>query len=371
MFASKLASYTYQTFYKPYIFRHDPEYVHDRHLNFGRKLGKYGATRSLTRFAFNYENAALNTEVDGIKYRNPIGLSAGFDKDAHLMHIMPSVGFGFMDIGSVTYKPYEGNPQPRLYRLPKSKALVVYYGLKNEGSEIIIERVATFKQNAFNVNISIAKTNCSETSTTEGGIEDYYQTLRMFAGRGVGSSYEINISCPNTFGGEPFTTPELLDRLLAKLREVKTDKPIYIKMPINLSWKEFDALLAVATKYKINGVVIGNLTKDRDSELIKDVVPDHIKGGISGKPTQKLSNDLIAKTYEQYGDKLTIVGVGGVFSAADAYEKIKRGSSLVQMITGLIYEGPQVVGQINKGLVDLLLKDGYSKISEAVGAHHR
>ncbi|WKZ31081.1 MAG: quinone-dependent dihydroorotate dehydrogenase [Candidatus Dojkabacteria bacterium] len=371
MFGTSLADTIYQRFYKPHLFRQDPETVHDKHLHSGTILGKSAVTRGLTSFAFSYSNPALQCEFDGVKYLNPVGLSAGFDKDANLMSIMPSVGFGFMDVGSVTYKPYEGNPQPRLYRLPKSEALVVYYGLKNEGSEVIIERVAKFQEKDFHVNISIAKTNCKETSTLKGGIEDYYQCYKLFADRKVGSAYEINISCPNTFGGEPFTTPDKLDPLLAKLRTVKTDKPLYIKMPINLDWGDFDALLQVAVKYKVNGVVIGNLTKVRDARLIKDEIPENIKGGISGKPTQELSDKLIYDTYAKYGKDLTIVGVGGIFSAEDAYRKIRHGASLVQLITGMIYQGPQLIGKINKGLVGLMQEDGYATISEAVGADHR
>lgn len=371
MITGKLTNSFYQRFYKPYLFKQDPEDVHDKHLKLGSILAKSSVTRSLTRSILCYRDDRLQIEVDGIKYMNPIGLSAGFDKDAHLVKIIPSVGFGFMDVGSVTFKPYEGNPKPRLYRLPKSKALVVYYGLKNEGAEKIAERVVTHNHPNFPLYISIAKTNSEETSTVEGGIIDYYNCLKLFSDRNIGSVYEINISCPNTFGGEPFTTPDKLEPLLSQLRKVETNKPIYIKMPINLPHPEFDSLVDVAIMYGVKGLVIGNLTKVKDSALIKDSIPEGIKGGISGKPTEKLSNDLISHTYEKYGNQLTIVGVGGVFSAADALEKIKRGASLVQLITGMIYHGPQLIGQINKGLVELLNADGYSKISEAVGAYHR
>jgi dihydroorotate dehydrogenase len=141
-------------------------------------------------------------------------------------------------------------------------------------------------------------------------------------------------------------------------------------MPINLSWVDFKKLLDVIVKYELDGVIIGNLTKKRDTELIKDELPKNIKGGISGKPTEKLNNNLISKTYKQYQDKLIIIGVGGIFNAEDAYDKIKRGATLVQLITGMVFEGPQLIGEINQKLVILLKKDGYRNIREAVGAYY-
>lgn len=128
--------------------------------------------------------------------------------------------------------------------------------------------------------------------------------------------------------------------------------------------------MEVAVKFKVDGVIIGNLNKDHQDPAVKDKIPSRVKGGISGKPCWKLSNELISKTYQSYGEKLVIVGVGGVFSAQDAYEKIKRGSTLVGLITGLVYEGPQLIGEINRGLVELLTRDGYNHLSQAIGAHH-
>ena len=142
-------------------------------------------------------------------------------------------------------------------------------------------------------------------------------------------------------------------------------------MPINLPWKEFKPLCEVALKYKVDGVIIGNLNKNRQDPAIIDEIPKSVQGSISGKPTEKLSNELISKTYREYKKKLIIIGAGGIFSAEDAYEKIKRGSTLVQLITGMIYQGPQLIGEINRGLVKLLEKDGYKNISQAVGAYHK
>jgi dihydroorotate dehydrogenase len=359
----------YSKIIKPIFFKMDPEFVHDRITNTGKILGKFNLTKKIVNKLFNYENDPyLHQKILDIDFYNPVGLSAGFDKNADLVNILPEVGFSYMEVGSVTLNPYAGNPKPRLYRLPKSKGLVVYYGLKNIGVHKIIDKIKNYTHDRFVMGISIAKTNCKDTSTTEGGINDYFGAMRELENKNIGKFYTINISCPNTFGGEPFTTPDKLDALLQKIAELKIKKPVFVKMPINLDWQEFRQLLDVIVKYEISGVVIGNLTKDKTSNLIKDEIPENIKGGISGKPTWELSNNLIKQTFKNYKDKLIIIGVGGIFDAKDAYQKIKYGASLLQMITGMIYEGPQTIGKINKGLVELLKQEGYNNISEAIGA---
>lgn len=302
---------------------------------------------------FSHENPKLEQSICGIKFKNPVGLSAGFDKDANLLNTLPDVGFGFMSVGTVTYKPYEGNPRPRLYRLPKSKALVVYYGLKNIGVREIIKKLRKYelkKKENFPIFISIGKTNADYTASETTGIKDYFDCLNQVIKAGVGNVYEINISCPNTFGGEPFTTAAKLEKLLKKLYTLKIDKPVFLKMPIDKKWSDFKKLLEVAVKYKVNGVIIGNLQKDHKHKTIKDEIPEKIKGGISGIPCKDVSNDLISRTYKTYGKKLVIIGVGGIFSAEDAIEKLERGASLVQLITGMIYQGPQLIGEINEAI---------------------
>lgn len=358
----------YKRLIKPIFFKQDPEAVHDRIIKLGGIAGRFRVTRFVLNKLFRYDHPSLETEVDGIKFQNPVGLSAGFDKDANLLNTLYHVGFGYMQVGSVTLNAYEGNPKPRLYRLPQSFGLVVYYGLKNIGVEKIISKVKKIKKNKrFPISFSIAKTNSTDTSTVEGGIEDYYQCMQKLVKADIGDIYTINISCPNTFGGEPYTTPEKLDKLLNRLSQIKTKKPRYVKMPVDTEWTEMRELIQVIIEHKFEGIILSNLTKNRESKLIKDEIPENVKGGISGKPTDELSVSLIKKAYKEFGDRLTIVGVGGIFSAEDAYKKIKAGSSLIQLITGMIYEGPQLIKDINKGLVKLLQKDGYKNISEAVG----
>lgn len=351
--------FLYKNLLKPFLFLFDPETIHDLFLKVGNLLGSNEYTREITSTIFRYQNKKLEQNILGIKFLNPVGLSAGFDKDAQIVDILPSVGFGFTQVGTVTYKAYEGNPKPRLTRITDKKSILVYYGLKNIGAKEIIQKLKKTHNKNFPISISIGKTNSKYTSSEKAGIKDYIDCTKLIEKANVGDFYTINISCPNTFGGEPFTTPKKLEALLKEFKKLKIKKPIFIKMPINLTWSEFDKLLKIILKYKLDGVIIGNLNKHHK----------YGKGGLSGKPTWKLSNELISKTYQKYGNKLVIIGVGGIFSAEDAYEKIKRGASLVQLITGIIYEGPQLIGQINKELTELLEKDGYKNISQVVGTY--
>jgi dihydroorotate dehydrogenase (fumarate) len=211
--------------------------------------------------------------------------------------------------------------------------------------------------------LSVARTNTPASSTDRQAIADYVLGLKNL--RAHADMFEINISCPNTYGGEPFTTPARLHSLLAAIDALHIRQPLFIKMPSNLPWSDYSALIGVIVRHNVQGVTISNLRKDR-----KGVAVDaNIKGNLSGRPTKLLSDELIAKTYSKYGDKLTIIGVGGIFTAQDAYNKIKNGASLVALITCLIYEGPQITGQINRELAQLLKADDYTHISQAIGAN--
>lgn len=282
---------------------------------------------------------------------------------------MSDVGFGFTQVGSVTRYPYEWNTQPRSHRLLKSKGLIINYGLKNEGIERIAQDIKHHGEGRIPVSMSVAKTNCDLTASDEAGIADYVDCLKYIEQEDLWNFYTINVSCPNTFGGEPFTTPDRLEKLLDAIALLQLSKPVFVKLPIELEWPDFQALLDVILRYSISGVVIGNLKKKREGYVDPKELEEtkDMKWWVSGKPTESTCNALITKTYVYCGEKLIIVWVGWIFSAEDAYEKIKRGASLVQLITGMVYQGPQLIGEINKGLVALLGKDGYKHISEAVG----
>ncbi len=362
----------YRGVMKPVLFRFSPDAVHNRLLAGGARLQQSALARRAAHFAWAYDNAAmLQQTMHGITFRNPVGLSAGFDKNFALPPMLKAVGFGFMEGGSLTYHPCAGNPRPWFYRLPKTKSIVVYAGLANEGVQHITQRLQEYPASMFAnfpLNISVAKTNSPEACDDAEAIADYIGSLRIIRQAGVGKLITLNISCPNTYGGEPFTTPGRLDILLRQVDTLRLPQPVFIKMPSHLSWRDFDGLLAVIVRHHVAGVTISNLAKDRGQVKLMDALPDSVKGNLSGRPTWELSNALIRNTYTKYGDRLTIIGVGGIFSAEDAYTKIRLGASLVELITGMIFEGPQLIGQINEGLAQLLRKDGFHTIHDAVGA---
>ncbi|MBI5655105.1 quinone-dependent dihydroorotate dehydrogenase [Candidatus Uhrbacteria bacterium] len=355
--------FSYTKLLKPAYFLMDPEFVHDRMLGVGKFLGRFRLTRWKIRLCFNYRNPKLEQTVLGIKFSNPIGLAAGFDKNAEILDILPDVGFGFAEVGSITGEPCPGNPKKRLWRLPKSKSLIVYYGLKNDGCEAIAKRL-TGKHFRIPVGISVAKTNNQACADVDAGIADYAKAFETM--EGIGSYITVNISCPNAFGGEPFTDPVKLEKLLARLDQITTDKPVFLKLAADLDHAQIDAILEVAKRHRVHGFVCTNLTKKRDNPKILDkMVTD--KGGMSGKVVDASSDEVIRYVYSKVKGTHIVIGCGGVFTAADAYRKIRLGSSLIQLITGMIFEGPQAIGAINQGLVKLLEKDGFRNISEAVG----
>ncbi|MGE5297875.1 MAG: quinone-dependent dihydroorotate dehydrogenase [Acidobacteriaceae bacterium] len=361
-----LINAAYKKILKPLAFKLDAEYVHDRFTGVGKTLGKSKIGKNLTHWLFDYEHPALNQKILGIKFRNPVGLAAGFDKNGFLTDILPEVGFGFAELGSVTGEPCEGNPKPRLWRLKQSGSLVVYYGLKNDGCEAISKRLKG-RQFKIPIGISIAKTNSPKTAERSAAIEDYVKAFSVFTD--IADYLTVNISCPNAFGGQPFTDAESLDQLLARVDAIPYQKPIFLKLSPDLSDLQIDQIISVSEKHRVNGFICSNLTKNRNNPLIKESVPG--MGGISGKALDRLSDELIRKVYQKSRGKFVIIGCGGIFTAEDAYRKIRLGSSLVQLITGMIFEGPQAIGNINRGLVRLLKRDGFANVSEAVGVDNK
>lgn len=337
----------YKKLLKPILFLFDPENVHNLFVWVGEFLGSNMITRTITGLFYGYDGPDISKTVDGIKYRVPVVLAAGFDYNARLFRILPCVAFGGEEVGSVTARPCKGNPAPRLKRLPRSRAIIVNKGLKNDGVDVIIERLKKQKTYSdFVIGISIARTNDDQSVSIEAGIADYCYSFKRLNEENVGDYYVLNISCPNAFGAEAFIDPVLMDQLLVEIKKIPCNKPIYVKMPINVAWDSFKALLEVIDKYGLNGVVIGNLNKDYNSLDYRNEAPAEYSGGLSGKPCFDISNELIRKTREVYGSRFTIIGVGGIMSAEDALTKFEAGADLVQLITGMIYEGPGLVKKI-------------------------
>ena len=346
--------HAYKRIAKPLLFKQHPDGVHRRLVKVAKITQKTPGIRRLPKL-WAYQSPLLEQDLLGIHFKNPVGLSAGFDKNIELAPTITSVGFGFMTGGSITAENCIGNPKPWFHRLPHSKSLVVQAGLFD----------------TMPLAVSVAKTNSRQTVDDETAIADYCHSLTVLEAQGKVAWYEVNISCPNTYGGEPFTSPDRLDRLLSAIDRLHLSRPVMLKMPINKAWGEFRELLEVIVRHDVQGVAIGNLLHDRKGIDKRDKLGSSIPGNLSGKPTRKVSTELIKHTYAEYGDRLVIIGIGGVFSAYDAYTKIRAGASLVALITGMIFEGPQLIGEINAGLEKYLKRDGFSSIHEAIGADHK
>lgn len=368
-FSALVVGVVYRNILKPILFLIDAEVIHDFFVGVGETFGNIGFKRKVFPFFFSVKHSSLVQNIEGINFNSPIGLAAGFDYEARLTKILPSMGFGFGTAGTITNRLYKGNPKPRLGRLPKSKSLMVYKGFKSSGVDGVIKRLSKLKFN-FPVGISIGRTNLRKLKTQKQSVEDIVAAFKKFEDSKVRNAYyELNVSCPNLFGGISFYSSKNLNELVGEVEKLKIKRPVFVKMPIEKSDREVLVMLGVLKKYKfVKGLIFGNLQKDKNHPSFdKSEVGKFKKGSFSGEPTRERSNELIELAYRNYKDRFVIIGCGGVFSAEDAYEKIKKGASLIQLITGMIFEGPQVVAQINLGLIELLRRDGYKKISQAIG----
>ena len=363
---------------RPLIFLMEPEQAHYSLKRMGVFLGSNPITKWLTALLMDYNHKSLAITVDGIDYRNPVGLSAGFDKDGELTKIYPSIGFGLAELGSFTGEICPGNPGKRLFRMIKSKAIVVWYGLNNEGAETISKRLAKEDFGRLRVGINAANSNLTPEFDLEMSINDYLKTMKLF--KDIGDYYDVNISCPNTQDGEPFVDKKNLDALLTRINEEIrpiSDKPIYVKLAADMTLDEINVIVDGCVEHGMDGVVCTNLAKPQyNSEhrpeeypTVKGLLPKG-KGAMSGLPLQRISTNVIRHVYRRTRGKLTIIGVGGIFTAKDAYEKITSGASLLHMITTMIFDGPQNINEINRGLVKLLKKDGFETMAEAVGSRN-
>ena len=373
----------YKKLVRPALFAFDAEEVHDT-LKKGMVIaGKSKLLKFAIKKLFRFEDKILNTTVDGNKFENPIGLSAGFDKNGEMLSVVHEFGFGFEEIGSITGEHCDGNAKPRVHRAKTTGtgSINVFNGLNNFGAKVLRPRIeAEMIRTQANAGISAAMLNF-QGSIAE-GIADYLKTVREFAG--VGKFLVMNISCPNTVQGEPFIDPVnlamLLKETVAVRKETNDTKPMYVKISPELSDKEMEDILRVSNDFGVNGIVTTNLTKISHKRIqdqlsrkdLNQFGKDGIleRGGMSGELLRKDANrvlEFVASEIKSQGYDMIVLGVGGITTAEDAYFKIRHGASLLLLITAFVFEGPAVVGKINKGLAALLRRDGFKSVSEAVG----
>ncbi len=358
---------------KEILFKIDAEKVHENVLNIGELCGNLPAVPAVLSSLYSFSDKRLTQTINGIEFKNPVGLAAGFDYDAKLTQILPSIGFGFETIGTVTNMPYEGNPYPRLGRLPKSKSLLVNKGFKSKGAHNISSKLSN-KSFEIPIGVSIGRTNSSLLQTQEQSVSDIIQAFTVFEQSNLNISYyELNVSCPNLIHGNTkitFYSKENLEQLLSEVDKLHILKPVFVKMPIILSNDLVLEMLQVISDHKLTGVVFGNLETNKDNPAIIPAEAAVFKmGNFSGKPTFNRSNELIELAYKNFGKTLKVVGCGGIFSARDAFEKISRGATLLELITGMIFEGPALIKNINKGLIKEIEARGFTNIYQAIGCN--
>lgn len=358
----------YRTLLRPIFFLFDSEVIHEFLIKVGELSGKLPGFSSFVAFLCKPVDLRLAQKVAGVNFELPVGLAAGFDYEARLTQVLPAFGFGFQTVGTITNRAYGGNATPRLGRLVKSKSLLVNKGFKNLGARETANKLAemNFK---YPVGVSIGKTNTLELKTQKDSVADIVEAFQVFEKARINNDfYELNISCPNLKGDVSFYPPKNLEELLVAVDRMKLTKPVFVKMPIEKTNEEFLKLLEVIVKHKISGIIIGNLQKNRlDPAIDQEEAKKYPVGNFSGRPTFNRSNELISLTFKKYGKKLTIIGCGGVFNSDQAWEKITRGATIVQLVTATVFEGPLVVSRINLELTEKLEKAGFNKISEAVG----
>jgi dihydroorotate dehydrogenase subfamily 2 len=354
----------YRKAVRPVLFGIDPEVIHDRMTDVAEFFGRTAPTRALTRAFFRYDNPALRQTIAGVDFTNPVGLSAGFDKNARLTQVMADIGFGFEEIGSMSIRPCAGNPKPRLQRLPESKSVLVNYGLMNDGAEVIAARLSKARS-GLPLGISLVPTNDAGATTIPAMVEEVAAAHRILAPHAA--YITLNLSCPNACQPQPFMSPVALRELLPEIVKLPNQRPIFLKISPDVPFGQLDELMAVAAEHKVTGFIATNLTKQREgnSALHNTDLPE--KGGLSGKVVSELADRSLEHLARQSAGRFVLMGVGGIFSAEDAYRKIGLGASLLQLITGMLYEGPGLIGSINHGLVERLVRDGFKNISDAVG----
>ncbi|MBN1208141.1 MAG: quinone-dependent dihydroorotate dehydrogenase [Myxococcaceae bacterium] len=344
-----------------------PESAHRLGMFALRLLGRWPALcQRLRARALRGATMDLSVEVAGLRFEHPLALAAGLDKDAEAVDGLFACGFSAVEIGTVTPRPQPGNPPPRLFRLPEHRALINRMGFNNHGALESSRRLSRRKWHPAPVGVNLGK---NKDTSLQVAHEDYIHGVDILAPRG--DYVVINASSPNTPGLRQLQEPTLLRGLLHslthRLSEVASSKPLFLKIAPDLAPEAVDEVVDVALECGVAGLIATNTTVARPFEhpLAKEA------GGLSGAPVRELANAVIRRAWQRSGGKLPIIGVGGVFTAQDVYEKLRAGASVVQVYTGFIYEGPGMVRRIVRELGPLLARDGFRSVREAVGADHR
>jgi dihydroorotate dehydrogenase len=356
----------YRLLIRPVLFHLDPERAHHLTLWALARLARVSSLQRLMQQVRPLEHPTLQTHVAGLHFPNPVGLAAGFDKSGIAVPAFPVLGFGSVEVGTVTPRPQRGNPLPRLFRLPADEAVVNRMGFNNDGADAVVARLRGLPRH-IPVGVNLGK---NADTPLDQALDDYRAGLERLYD--VGDYVVVNVSSPNTPGLRDLQAQtrlsELLEglqasnRALAQARSM-TPRPLLVKIAPDLEPGALDDIVEAVQNCALEGIIATNTTIGR----IGLSTATFETGGLSGRPLRQRSTEVIRHLYARSHGRIPIIGVGGIFSAADAYEKIRAGASLVQLYTGLIYRGPGLPHRINRGLVRLLRRDGFQHLSEAVG----
>ncbi|HSY74015.1 MAG TPA: quinone-dependent dihydroorotate dehydrogenase, partial [Dongiaceae bacterium] len=364
----------YKKLVRPLLFAQDAERAHDFTL-------KILASASRSKFACDaignfFSAPELPVELFGLKFPNPIGLAAGMDKFAAAVPVWEKLGFGFCELGGVTWRAQDGNPQPRMFRAIADEAIVNRMGFNNFGAEVFARKLSNWKKSSrwpsHPIGINLGK---SKTTPLEKAAEDYANSFRVL--RNLADFFVVNVSSPNTPNLRQLQDKSALDEILAAIQEQNRSrnseagiqKPVLVKVAPDLSFEALDEILELASSRQIAGIVATNTTISRPQT--SDAASKKIyfeTGGLSGKPLRERSTEIIRHIFKQTNGKLPIIGVGGIFSADDAWEKIIAGASLIQIYTGLVFEGPGIAKEITGGLVLRMKTEGMKNLQLLIGS---
>lgn len=350
----------YKKLIRPVLFRMPSETAHE----IGLGVLKLGLTSLVTGPKPDWKEFG-EIERFGLKFRAPFGLAAGFDKNAIAANQLESLGFGFIEVGTVTYHAQPGNPKPRLFRLPQDKALINRAGFNNEGTAAAVERLKKKRPSCvLGVNIGKSKIVPNEEAT-----EDYLRSFDL--AHTVADYIAVNVSSPNTPNLRELQKADALEELLLALQgrnQELSAKPLLVKIAPDLTEPEIESIVDICMRLELSGIIATNTTITRDGlTASRDEIEKIGAGGLSGRPLTQSSTEVISKIHKYSNGKLPIIGVGGIFTAEDAFDKVRAGACLLQGYTGFVYQGFSYAHDINSGLAGLLKQHGFKNLDEAVG----
>jgi len=357
---------------RPLLFRLDPEWIHRATLAAVGRAGHIPPVRGMLQGLLTVDDPRLRVEAGGLAFPNPVGLAAGFDKNGVAIEGLAAAGFGFVEVGSVSAHPSAGNPErPRLFRVPEDEAIVVNYGVPNDGADAVARRFASARR-SVPLGINLVETNTGRPAGAEEVVEELIAAMRPFLG--LADYATLNLNCPNTTSGHsPFDDPGTLGKLLAGYAGYDTMPPTFLKVVPTTDPATIEGTLAAMDPFPfVKGIVFGLPTgKPYDSLKTPPQVLDRMPGTLCGRPTRGLIDASIQAWYPRMDrGRHVIVGTGGIFTAEDVYRKIRLGATLVQVYTALVYHGPGLVKRIKRALLRLMARDGLDRITDAVGVDH-